>query len=81
MSNERLQHIKAYFANKEKVKVEIPAVITKNAHTKQTIISRFNGIRCGYQFVNGIAEVEQKDLSTLCQIYPNLIIHNEEGVQ
>lgn len=81
MSNERLQHIKTYFANKEKVKVEIPAVITKNAHTKQTIISRLNGTRCGYQFVNGIAEVEQKDLNTLRQLYPNLIIHNGEGVQ
>ncbi|WP_409289631.1 hypothetical protein [Peribacillus sp. SCS-37] len=77
MNTERLNMIKDYYAKQEKVKVEIPYVISET--NKGKVIHRFNGRRAGYDFINGIATVERKDLHLFRKQFPHVIIHDEEG--
>ena len=57
--SERLEYLKSHYKKQEKVKVEVPA------HHIQTIkglvIHRFNGMRAGYEFKDGIARIEVRN--------------------
>ncbi|MGE6488789.1 hypothetical protein [Paenisporosarcina sp. NPDC076898] len=76
MSNsDRLEAIKAYFANEEKVKVEVPVKISKTS--KGDVHHYFNGERAGYKFRHGIAWVERIDLHKFRD--QHFIIHEEES--
>jgi hypothetical protein len=72
-TNERLQYLQSYF-NNQKVKIE---VLAQSSHTsKGTIIYRFNGRRNNYDFKDGIAFVEKKDVH-LFQ-HQHYVIHTNE---
>lgn len=73
-TDERLQYLKSYFAQEEKVKVELPPSTRENNGV--TIISHFDGTRCGYKFKRGIAWFERKDVHKIKAMYPNIIIHD-----
>jgi hypothetical protein len=75
---DRIKHIKEYFSKQGKVKVEVPAQISKT--NKGNIIYRFNGYRCGYLFKDGIAYVERKDLQLFIKSFPHMIINEGEKI-
>ncbi|MDI2586612.1 hypothetical protein OR571_05555 [Psychrobacillus sp. NEAU-3TGS] len=75
MSNtDRLEAIRAYFAEEEKIKVEVPVKISKTI--KGDVHHYFNGDRAGYKFRHGIAWVERNDLHKFRGLH--FIIHEEE---
>lgn len=76
MSNtDRLEYMKAYFAAKDKVKVESPAQVSKT--TQGNIVRRFNGDRAGYTFKDGITYVDRADLYKFRG--QHYIIHEDEN--
>jgi hypothetical protein len=75
----RLKYIKEYFNKQGKIKVEVPAQISKT--TKGNIIYRFNGYRCGYLFKDGVAYVERKDLHLFLKSFPHMIINEGEEIK
>lgn len=79
MSNERLENIKKWYEQQQKVIVEVPPFISTQ-YNGTKVISRFNGYRMGnkYKFVNGKCTVDRNDLATLLEMMPNLIVHENE---
>jgi formate-dependent nitrite reductase cytochrome c552 subunit len=77
MSNtDRIEMIKAYYANMTKVKVEIPPQITKTTQGNVVHYAK-DGKRAGYHFKDGVAYVDKHDVHKFRgQIY---IIHEYEN--
>lgn len=76
MSNvDRLQAIKIFFADEEKVKIEVPVKISETS--KGRVLHFFNGERHGYNFRHGITWVERKDLYKFRD--QHYIIHDNES--
>lgn len=74
--SERLEYLKAHYKKQEKVKVEVPAQHIQTI--KGTVTYRFNGMRAGYEFKDGIAWIAVKDLHKFQQ-QPFIIYDEEEG--
>jgi hypothetical protein len=58
--SDRLEYIKEFYENQEKVKVEVPVFVSKT--TRGKVLSYFNGRRYGYDFKHGVTWVDRKDL-------------------
>ncbi|MBN3553304.1 hypothetical protein JYA63_03435 [Fictibacillus nanhaiensis] len=77
MSNQdRLDFIRNYYANQEKVKVEVLPSISKT--TKGNVVHKFNGKRAGYEFKHGVAYVDAKDVHLFRNSLPYMVIHDKK---
>jgi hypothetical protein len=77
MSNQdRLDFIRNYYANQEKVKIEVLPAISQT--TKGNIVKKFNGKRAGYEFKDGVAYVEVKDVHLFRNSFPHMVIHDKK---
>lgn len=68
-----MDFIRDYFKNQH-VTAEIPAFVSET--TKGKITHRFNGKRLGYDFKNGVAVIDRKDIQKFREYYPHIIIHD-----
>ena len=78
MSNtDRLEAIKAYLAEEEKVKVLIPPTVSETSKGK--VIRYFTGKRGNYEFRNGWAMVDKQHVQSLIENFPHMKIVEESG--
>jgi signal peptidase I len=74
-NQDRLTHIKEWYASQNNVLVELPPVVSYVGKMKK--ITRFNGYRLGdtVLFRDGKATVTREEIYKLQDMYPNLIVH------